>query len=812
MGMETLRWQRIKRLFEKALEKPPEERSAFLKVACAADGRLLREVSSLLRAAEDDDFLEEPIAERAMQILFNEARPGERDLSEQRIGPYRLKRCIGRGGMAVVYLAERDDGMFDRQVAVKIAHADSPMHFERLEAERRILAGLRHPNITRLYGGGLTPSGRPYFAMEYVEGAPLTTYADAHRLSVHERLTLFLSVCDTVAYAHRNLVIHRDLKPSNILVSETDAGAPSVRLLDFGIAGLLHAGRASSSVTDGRRPLTLECASPEQLENQSITTASDIYQLGLLLFELLTGHHPLEGLTDSRSDLIRAVLHTPPPFPAGMVLHAGHSDAASVADARRTTPKLLYRQMKGDLDAIVVKTLQKDPERRYTSVDRLADDIRRHESNHPILARPAPASYRLLKYIRRRRVRVAGLTLLFLAVIGGLGATIRQARIAEVERRRAEQHFAKGRALASALIFDIHDLIADLNGATRAREQLILRALQYLDDLDREVGKDATIRLELAQAYRRIGDVTGNPNGANLGQSAKALKLYRHALALAQSVPEATDTSAQPTLTIGLIREKMSDVLSVSGNLPAADSSMRRALQAFQYLAILHPNDPRYQIRAAIGLIKLGDVTGNANFPNLQRPEDALVYYTAAQPILTRLLASETPSDRAFRYAALVDERLGTIYEQLNRWVEARSAFRRSLSNRQLLADAHPGNTDIMRDLGVIHEKIAGVEAHVGNLDKAQSQFETAHAIYSELAQLDGQNANAQQTLAISHLHLGDLYWSPDHDDLGNPAKALYHYRRAVSLLKPLITADPDNTRVRNLIDLLNERIGKLPH
>ena len=431
-GMPSDRWQRINDLFDELTELAPEVRSERLRAQTAEDPEVRREVEALLAALDrSTGFLEEPA------VAASGSRPESPSLAGERLGAYRILEKIGEGGMAAVYLAERGD--VGKRVALKIVAGGliSSAQRQRFLFERRLLARLEHPNIARLLDAGVTGEGVPFFAMEYVDGLPLDRYCDRRRSSVERRLELFQSVCGVVQYAHQNQVVHRDLKPSNILV--TDRG--EVRLLDFGIAKLLeeHPAEQVLATRTGMALMTPAYASPEQVLGRPVTTASDVYSLGVLLYELLTGHLPsattpsgrlesvLEGVTPRRPSL--AVAELDPTAEASRAL----------LKARGTTREQLRRRLTGDLDAICMKALRSEPGQRYPSADRLLEDVRRHLSGLPVSARHDTAGYLFGKFVRRHRLAVAAACLVVLSMLAGFAATVWQARIAEAERDRARQ-------------------------------------------------------------------------------------------------------------------------------------------------------------------------------------------------------------------------------------------------------------------------------------------------------------------------------------------------------------------------------------
>jgi serine/threonine-protein kinase len=416
------RWARIKELFEAAADLAPNERATLLNNECDGDTALRREVESLLESdSQADGFIEQPVLDLPRD-LFPEAP--EESLLGRQFGAYQIIREIGRGGLGAVYLAARADDEYRKEVALKLIRRglDTEDILRRFRNERQILAQLDHPNIARLIDGGTTGDGLPYFVMEYVNGEPIGAYCDAHSLSTTERLNLFRKMCAAVTYAHQNLVIHRDLKPSNILVAAD--GEP--KLLDFGIAKLLGPEEEALAPTmAGQRVMTPEYASPEQVKGERITTATDVYSLGVLLYELLTGRRPYRLKTRTPEEIARAITEQEPERPSTAVAKC---DGNSKFEIRNS------KFLQGDLDNIVLMAMRKDPARRYASVGQFSEDIRRHLAGLPVVARKDTVSYRAGKFIKRNKIGIAASAVVALALIGGLAAALWQANAARRER------------------------------------------------------------------------------------------------------------------------------------------------------------------------------------------------------------------------------------------------------------------------------------------------------------------------------------------------------------------------------------------
>ncbi len=459
-SVTTERWQKVKNVLDEALERETGVRQAFLAEACDGDEELRREVESLLQSEpEIGDFIETPV----FRILPEDDAP---PAVGQRIGVYRVVQQIGRGGMGSVYLAERADEEFERRVALKVIRRgmDTDEIVRRFRSERQILAHLDHENVAKLLDGGTTEDGRPYFVMEYVEGQPIDEYCDARKLPIRRRLELFQQVCSAVHFAHQNLVVHRDLKPGNILV--TPAGVP--KLLDFGIAKLLEPDQALAFTRLDLRPMTPAYASPEQVRGEAITTSSDVYSLGVLLYGLLTGHLPYRPSSRDPESLAKAICEESPPRPSSVIGRvkesktpegsAVESTPESMSQAGNGDERHLRRQLAGDLDNIVLKAMSKEPRRRYTSVDQLSNDIGRHLQGLPVVARKDTLGYRTAKFVGRHKVGVS-LAALFLLLIIGFGITvtvllqqaIRERERAESEKTRAEKEKTRAETVAGFL-------------------------------------------------------------------------------------------------------------------------------------------------------------------------------------------------------------------------------------------------------------------------------------------------------------------------------------------------------------------------
>lgn len=733
-------------------------RAAYLDRVGSRDPALRAEVESLLAAdhAAGSQFLETPAAAAAQMLRQPNRHAG------RRLGPYELLEEIGAGGMGEVYRAVRVDGEYEHQVAIKLVRAGVDAEFvgQRLRTERQILAAFQHPNIAQLLDGGTTEDGVPYLVMELIAGEPIDEYCARHHLDIPARLRLFLPVCSAVQYAHQRTVIHRDLKPRNILV--TADGVP--KLLDFGIAKILEPGpipvRADVTINVGRMILTPEYASPEQLKGEPISAASDVYALGVVLYELLTGTKPFrlgDRVTEGGLGL-KPVAASDPAKPSTAARRRTEPGASP-----QDSPDGISRRLRGDLDNIVLMALQYEPERRYATVERLADDIRRHLEHLPVSARRPTLGYRASAFVARHTAAVVAAALVFLALTAGYVATLREAHIANEQRALAQRRFDDVRRLADSLIFDIHDSIRDLPGAAPSRHLLIHTALQYLDGLSRDAGGDPGLQRDLAAAYLRLGDLQGEGLSANEGDYTGALYSYRRALGLWQASLRAqpADTSARLNLvqTVG----KLSDLTWTLGDPAAALSYSLQTVTQSRRLAADHPDDRRYQILTAVSALdrgyKLFKIRGD-------RAAALLLVRQGTQQLQS--LAATDPRDLVTaRRLALAEEREAEILAASGDDTAALSQDRSALRVLQTLTAAQPQNADF-RNLEAFAEfYLADALDQMRRFGEAERYGQAARASFESLAAADPK---------VGQYHIGAgrtlIVLAKTHLDEGQPALA----------------------------------------
>ena len=745
--MTPERWARITELFEQATQQPAADRRRWLDGACD-DATVRAEVEAMLAAYDTDPgFLEQPTdAAGAMEDAVADALIG------RRLGAYRLVRQVGRGGMGVVYEAQRDDAEFDRRAAVKVLPVwRSATLGDRFRFERRVLAGLDHPGIARLIDAGATPDEVPYYVMEFVDGAPIDAWCRDRQAPLAERLALFERVCDAVAYAHRHLVVHRDLKPSNILV--TADGMP--KLLDFGIATLIDDDGLSVGVTrTGFTSFTPEFASPEQFRGEKVTTASDVYSLGVLLYLLLTDRRPYELAGRSPLDTMRLVCDDDPPKPGAVAV----------------TP---WRQsLGGDLDTIVLKALRKVPGDRYASVADLAADLRASREHRPIAAAPATAWYVLRRFVRRHALAVSAALALVVAVAAGVTATVWQAR-------RATARFNEVRALANAVVGPIYDAVAKVPGSTEARQVLVKEALTYLDRLSSEAADDVSLKAELADAYTKIGDVQGNLFFPNLGDRPGAHASYDKALALRQSVLAARPGDEG-------VRTAMAQAQFSLGDLALSENRWDDAVQWYSrggqtVGAITDASDDETFAAAARSHDRQGIALNWAG-----KRDEALKAFDAEIALATaRLKTHVTPIVRSSLMSAYGNS--GDVFYYAENYEKALERFRAAEALSREVYAARP-SAETRASLHLTLTRVSFALHELGKLEDATAPLLESIALQRELAEADEKNVRLKFDLAASLQGLSTLYF--DRHDLESAARI---GREAIEMYTTALEASPSS-------------------
>lgn len=790
--MTPAQWQKVKRLLEEALELRTAERAAFLESLRADEPAVCVDVESLLRAHEaQPDFLEPPCANGAANDTVSSDSAA---WTGRVLGSYRLLELIGEGGMGAIFRAVRTDGLHDRPVAVKLIRSGFSKEFflRRFNEERRILASLDHPNIARLLDGGASPEGTPYVVMEFVDGLPIDVFCARHQLSVRARLELFRVVCGAVQYAHQNLIVHRDLKPANILV--TRDGQP--KLLDFGIAKIQDprpGGEVDRSLT--LLPImTPDFASPEQVRGASITTASDIYSLGVILYVLLTGQRPYGSAQRTPHEIMKAICETTPLKPSGTVLHhattAGPGEGANAhrtlsADSEMRERYRLRRALRGDIDSIVLKALRKEPNDRYATVEQLADDIRRHLEGLPVKARRGTAWYRLRKFTARHTASVSVAAVVAGLLIASLIVSVHEARVARIEAGRAERRFNDVRELARSLVFDVHDAIRDLPGSTPARKILIDRALKYLDGLSKESGNDRALTRELAAAYERVGEVEGHFLQSNLGDAPRSLDSYQKALTLRRRLASGNPRDPRDELALASCHRRVANQLWATGNIRGARDEIAEAISVAsalpQNLDVLTEEAADYNLQA--------EIFGNTEMGGLADPAAALQSVRREEQVVATMLKLSPDSAEVQHSYQMSILKLGDMLQADGDLQGALTSFRHALDVAQRLQQRSPGAKNA-RQVAVAHNHVAVILDLLGDRAGSLSSSRESLEIYRQLLNADPRNELMQRGVAMADLNVGTQL------ALGGESTAgLRAVDEGVTIAQSMVAADPKNLR-----------------
>ncbi len=773
--MTAERWRQIESLFAQAAECPPGERPAFLARVCEGDEDLRRELESLLACDAPDQRL----------VEIPDSGDSQPDMAGRRIGPYLLIRLIGHGGMGAVYLGVRDDDQYQKEVAIKLLKRgmDTDFMLARFRQERQILANLEHPFIAHLMDGGATDDGLPYFVLEYVDGVPITAYCAERGLSIPERLRLFRLVCEAVQYAHQNLVVHRDIKPSNILT--TKEGIP--KLLDFGIAKVLNPGVAGATLTRGElRMLTPDYASPEQVKGLPISTASDTYSLGAVLYELLTAQRPHRFLSSSLADMEKTICEREPERPS--------SAASRNGEILPNVQKQLRRQLSGDLDNIVLKAMRKEPERRYASAAEFSEDLRRHMEALPILAQEDRWTYRAGKFIRRNRLAMGAAALVAASLVGGIVTTTIQAR-------RAERRFELARQLAKSVVAGVKGPMERLPGSTAARAFMIQTVLRYLDSLAQDPGSDPAFELEIAYAYREVAGVEGSPYRLNLGQTAAALDHYQKALDIYERLAKRAETKGAALSGLISANIEAGDVEKRIGNTAAAKARLQRVA------ALALGANPRENEALTPGtwaylyfrLAGAAEDTGAA--------EQALAYSRKALELCQewsrtdRGVNARSTLRGAYSHLAGAQMKAGDLYGARDNYETAlrtvEDALRQpdaTVYERSMLSASHLNLSSLLGS-----PEDLNLDDRTSALPHARIAVEIAESI----AATDGEDFRARDDVASAYRNLGSILLED------RPAEALAAYQKAAAISEGLSLAAPSNAKFRHDISFSQMAIGE---
>jgi tetratricopeptide (TPR) repeat protein len=720
--MTPASWARISELFDRATAQSDGERAALLAELRLTDAAAARELASLLEAHDrPGEFLPD---------LPAAAEPA--DLTGRIIGAYRLLRLLGAGGNGVVYLAERHDGAFDKRVAVKLLSTAFVQSREWFLRERQVLARMAHPNIAHLVDGGATADQLLYLVMEYVDGVPIDRYCADRRLTIRDRVVLLLQACAGVSHAHRNLIVHCDLKPENLLVTPDGA----VKLLDFGIARLLGPG----SVATRLRPATPAYASPEQLAGGDISTASDVYSLGVLAYVVLTGHGPYATAAEGIDQAVYATLHSE-------VRPASAAPGLAPSEARA---------LRGDLDNVLAKAVAREPQRRYASAEQFAGDLEAWRTGFPVRARPDSLAYRLRRSVGRHRWAVVLAAAASALLVAATAISVRQARV-------AERRFEDLRAFARSIVFDVNDALEPIPGTTAARKLVVSTGLEYLDRLVQERIENPALREELAAAYLRIGKVQGGSFVPNLGDSRGALASIHKAIAVAG----AADTPALERLRI----EGLISIAQLSIDPAGAGDDYARAAVAAQQRLAVAPADVQ-------ALRLLADAyQGQATVANLTNDVAGHLPVALRQVPVRERIRALGGGDADVAGLARAMAQVALAYEQRGAYGEALAQLDRAQATIEAALDRSGRNQLLRRGLAEARSRKIPVLAAMGRLQEASGEADAVLALMQPLVESDPLNIPYRADLAYAYLRLADVRSAQ-----GRVDEALDLHRRALAI------------------------------
>ncbi|MEM7754396.1 MAG: protein kinase [Planctomycetota bacterium] len=732
------------------------------------------------------------------------ARAGSTAPMPEILGRYRVLGEIGRGGMGSVYAAVRADDAFKQRVAIKVMRLglDTEDMLARFELERQVLGAINHPNIARVYDAGVTPDGRPYFVMELVEGKPIDRYCDDNMLSVQARLELFAKVCAAVHVAHQNLVVHRDIKPANILI--TAEGEP--KLLDFGIAKLLNPQLASIDpmTRADQRLLTYEYASPEQVTGDPITTASDVYALGVLLYELLAGHRPYEITKRVYEEAVRVICSTEPQRPSTAVSRAittrGPGEVIETITgeeiARRREMQLarLKRRLSGDLDNIVLKAMRKTPTRRYTSAEDLAADIDRHLTGQTVTARPPTWDYRASKFVRRHKAAVVVAAIVGITITGGAVATTWQWQRADAQRELAETRYEQLRSLA-AVFDDIDDDLGQLQGATAVRVAITDTLVRTLEALEPAAADDPQLSLDLAAGYRRAGAIAA-------GEAASIESATRYLDAAAEAIVRVPDDTPRRASELARINLERSRVFGRAGDPAQAEALAIEAVRVAAEAVARSRADARDPAEA----ISTGvDAFEQLAVILLRRGEFEAAGTEAERAIDLALSALEVDPDSkpAGDSLAQAHEIAGRIASAAQDHARATDAFSRAIDLRTRLAEADVREPENLRRLITLHERLGREHLRQENTNGAEAAFTKLQLLAEQRFEANPFSSRAFEDLARSYESAGDLWFSTR-----DYTRAQTAYQRFLERAERGVEADPIDRQRQRMLALALKKIA----
>ncbi len=778
--MKSTNWLKIKEVFFQTLDLPEENREDFL---ASCDESVQSEIRQLLKSHyKAENFIAKPAV---IEFGLNEDQ-----LIGKQISDYQIIEEIGAGGMGKVYLAQREG--FEQKFALKLIKRgmDTEAVLKRFVRERQILSRLEHPNIARLLNVGSTKEGLPFFVMEYVEGEPLTKFCDEHQSNTTERLEIFQKVCEAVKYAHQNLVVHRDIKPSNILV--TADGTP--KLLDFGIAKLLNTEEYEATATQARI-FTPEYASPEQLNGLPITTATDVYSLGVVLYELLSGTRPFDSKGKSYQEIANLVLTQEPIRPSLVisVLRGTLKTETLENKGQKTKHEGQIRNLKGDLDNIILKSLRKEPERRYQSVPEFSEDIRRYLVGLPVTATADNTFYRFSKFVGRNKIGTAIAVLILLLS----GFSVWQAVVANRERARAEQRFNEVRKLANLVLFDYHDAIEPLLGSTAVREKMVKDAIDYLDNLSAESSNDISLQSDLATAYQKVGDIQGNPYLSNLGDMDGALVSYQKSLGILQKIvsADAVDKVMQRKLAYSF--NSIADINWAKGDNSQALENYKKAFEIKEKLLNQNPTDNILILELASGYYSIGQTYIKSGESNV-----ALENFQKSLELHQKVFDTE-PTNKNYNHSLATSYlKIGDLLKKDKKYSEALKYHQKAVELLETFAN-NKDDAVTQRILGVCLSRIVLDKMDLEDYKSAEETALKAIELQKKLVESDSQSDQYRLDLADSYYSIGDLY-----SRIKKIETAIEYLKKSISIFEDSLKKNPDYQETKDGLATTYELLG----